>query len=172
MAERSLTRELQASLLDAEEMRAWRAYVVGSALLDYRLHRELHHEHGLALADFEILVRLSEHPGGQLRMSQLAEDVASSKSRVSHQIRRMERAKLVRREDCPSDGRGVFAVLTERGSALLEEAAPTHLRGVRAHLVDLVTDDERAVLQKVFERVTDRLRHSGAIRADRPSGAR
>lgn len=139
-------------------MAAWRAYVVASALLAYRLHRDLQERHGLALADYEILVRLSEAPEGRIRMSSLAGLVASSKSRLSHQVGRMERAGLVHREECPSDARGVFAVLTEHGRRVLEEAAPTHVEGVRAHLVDQLSPAERAVVAEVFSRVGERLR--------------
>jgi DNA-binding MarR family transcriptional regulator len=139
-------------------MRAWRAYVVGKALLDSRLNRDLQEEHQLALADYELLVRLSEAPSGQSRMSTLAEQVASSKSRISHQIGRMEKAGLVRRQECPSDGRGVIAVLTGRGLEVLRNAAPTHVRGVRDNLVDLLSDAERAVLAEVFERIMSHLR--------------
>ncbi len=139
-------------------MEAWRAYVVGSALLAYRLHHDLQLRHGLGLADYELLVRLSEASGGRIRMSSLAGLVASSKSRVSHQVGRMEKDGLVRREECPSDARGVFAVLTDKGRALLEDAAPTHLRGVREHLVDQLSADERTTITKVFGRVADRLR--------------
>lgn len=139
-------------------METWRAYVVGSALLAYRLHHDLQERHGLALADYELLVRLSEVPGGAIRMSSLAGLVASSKSRVSHQVRRMEKDGLVRREECPSDARGVFAVLTEKGRALLEAAAPTHVEGVREHLVDQLSPDERTIVATVFGRVADRLR--------------
>ncbi|MGH8940647.1 MAG: MarR family winged helix-turn-helix transcriptional regulator, partial [Actinomycetes bacterium] len=120
-------------------MRAWRSYIVGSALLEYRLNRELQDEHDITLADYEILARLSEQPGMRTRMTQLAADVASSKSRVSHQVARLESARLVRREGCTSDGRGVYAILTDRGFDLLRAAAPTHLRGVREHLVDQLT---------------------------------
>jgi DNA-binding MarR family transcriptional regulator len=144
--------------LDDREVRAWRAYVVGKALLESRLHRDLQEEHQLALADYELLVRLAEAPGGQARMSALAEQVASSKSRVSHQIGRLEKAGLVRREECPSDGRGVIAVLTSHGQAVIRNAAPTHVRSVRDNLVDLLTDEERAVLAEVFERVITHLR--------------
>ncbi|HEV7451790.1 MAG TPA: MarR family transcriptional regulator [Pseudonocardiaceae bacterium] len=144
--------------LNADEMRAWRAYVVGKALLDSRLNRDLQEEHQLALADYELLVRLSEAPTGQSRMSSLAEQVASSKSRISHQIGRMEKAGLVRRQECPSDGRGVIAVLTGRGLEVLRNAAPTHVRGVRDNLVDLLSDAERAVLAEVFERIMSHLR--------------
>ena len=144
--------------LNAEEMRAWRTYVVATHLLDAQLNRELQEEHQLALADYELLVRLSEAPCGQVRMSELAEQVASSKSRISHQIGRMERAGLVRRQECPGDRRGVFAVLTSHGWDVLRSAAPTHVRGVREHLVDLLSADERLVLAGMFERVVDHLR--------------
>jgi DNA-binding MarR family transcriptional regulator len=144
--------------LDEDEMRTWRAYVVGKALLDSRLHRDLQEGHQLALADYELLVRLSEAPDGRARMSTLAEQVASSKSRISHQIGRMEKAGLVRREECPSDGRGVFAVLTGHGQEVLRNAAPTHVRGVRDNLVDLLSERERTVLADVFERVRTHLR--------------
>ncbi|MDQ5855757.1 MAG: MarR family transcriptional regulator [Actinomycetota bacterium] len=139
-------------------MRAWRAYVVGKAVLDSRLHQDLQRQHQLALADYELLVRLSEAPCGQARMSILAEQVASSKSRISHQIGRMERAGLVRRQECPSDGRGVIAVITSHGLQVLDGAAPTHTRGVRDNLIGLLSDEERIVLTEVFERVIDHLR--------------
>lgn len=139
-------------------MQAWRNYVVGSALLSYRLSHDLQERHGLALPDYELLVRLSEAPDGRIRMSSLAEQVASSKSRVSHQVGRMEKDGLVRREECPSDGRGVFAALTDRGRDLLQEAAPTHVEGVREHLVDQLTASEQATLAAVFGRVGARLR--------------
>lgn len=144
--------------LDAEEMRAWRAYVVGKAVLDAQLNRDLQEQHQLALGDYELLVRLSEAAGGQARMSTLAEQVASSKSRISHQIGRMEKAGLVRRQECPADRRGVFAVLTSRGADVLRRAAPTHVRGVRDNLVDLLSDRERLVLAEVFERVLGHVR--------------
>ena len=147
--------------LTAEEMRAWRAYVSGKALLDAQLNRDLQEEHQLPLADYELLVRLSEAPRRQARMSMLAEQVASSKSRISHQIGRMEKAGLVRRQECPGDRRGVFAVLTSHGLDVLRAAAPTHVQGVRDNLVDLLSTQERLVLAEVFERVMGHLRGQG-----------
>jgi DNA-binding MarR family transcriptional regulator len=148
----------QVQWLTSDEMRAWRGYIVGSALLECRLNRELLEEHDLTLADYEILARLSEQPGMRMRMTQLAVDVASSKSRVSHQVGRLESAHLVRRESCSSDGRGVYAILTDRGFELLRAAAPTHLRGVRQHLIDQLTDDQLAALTTIFEALADRQR--------------
>jgi DNA-binding MarR family transcriptional regulator len=144
--------------LNVEEMRAWRAYVVGKALLDAQLNRDLLEAHQLALADYELLVRLSEAPGGQVRMSALAGQVASSKSRISHQVGRMEEVGLVRRQESPGDRRGVLAVLTNHGQEVLRSAAPTHVRSVRDNLFDLISDQERLVLAEVFERVVSHLR--------------
>ena len=144
--------------LNRSEMSAWRAYIEGSALLEHLLNRELHTEHGLSMADYEILVRLSEQPERRMRMSQLANEVAHSKSRVSHQIRRLESIELVERRECPNDGRGVFAILTDNGTKLLEDAAPTHVEGVRKHLIDLLDEEEQRVLARVFTRVFAHLR--------------
>ncbi|OLR91468.1 MarR family transcriptional regulator [Actinokineospora bangkokensis] len=141
-------------------MRAWRAYVIGGELLRQQLNRELQDKHGLALPDYEVLVRLSEQPDGQMRMSQLAGQVASSKSRLSHQISRLEKAGLVRRVDCAEDARGVVAEITPQGRDVLTTAAPTHVEGVRAHLVDLMTPQEQEVLAGLFERVIAHLDQS------------
>ncbi len=138
-------------------MRAWRAYIVGTELLRQQLHRELQDAHGMTIADYEVLVQLSERDGRQMRMTQLAGRVASSKSRLSHQIARMERAGLVRRVECPDDARGVIAELTDKGMDLLRAAAPTHVAGVRDHLVDLLTPEEHAALATMFERVLKHL---------------
>ncbi len=134
-------------------MRAWRAFIAVNKLLFDRLGRELQEEHGLTHSDYEILVRLSESPGHALRMTELSEQTLLSKSRLSHQITRMEEAGWVRRESCPTDRRGAFAVLTEQGRKLLEEAAPTHVRGVREHLIDRLTREEIQALGEVLDRV-------------------
>ncbi|XVV04035.1 MarR family winged helix-turn-helix transcriptional regulator [Actinosynnema sp. CA-248983] len=150
--------ELEPRWLDDGEMRAWRNYVVGASMLADRLHRELQDRHGVSLADYEVLVRLSEQRGHRMRMSQLADEVASSKSRVSHQVARMERDGLLVRRECPEDGRGVFAELTDKGMQTLEGSAPTHVEGVREHMIDLLSREEQEVLAKVFDRVITHLR--------------
>ena len=144
--------------LDPEEWRAWRNYISGQALLAGRLSRDLQDGHALALPDYEILVRLSEQPDHRMRMSSLAEEVVASKSRLSHQVSRLEGEGLVSREMCDSDGRGVFAVLTEAGFTRLQAAAPDHLQSVREHFVDLLEPHERKVIADVFERLVGKLR--------------
>jgi DNA-binding MarR family transcriptional regulator len=148
--------------LSAEQQSYWRAYIAATELLSDRLSRELQATHGLTLADYEILVRLSEADGRQLRMSQLAEVTLSSRSRLSHQIDRMEKAGLVRREACEHDRRGANAVLTEHGWDVLVKAAPTHVDGVREHLVDVLSDKEFAALGRALGKVADHLQSGSA----------
>ena len=151
--------------LTTEQQQHWRAYIAASELLSDRLSRELQASHGLTLADYEILVRLSEAPERRLRMSQLAEVTLSSRSRLSHQIDRMEKADLVRREACESDRRGANAVLTDHGWTVLVEAAPTHVAGVREHVVDLLSDKEFAALGRALAIIADHLLVGDAERA-------
>ena len=143
--------------LDEHQQRSWRAFLVGTTLLMDRLDRELREQHRISLPEYEILVRLAEADGHRLRMAMLADSVSHSRSRVTHTVSRMESAGLVARDACVSDGRGVEAVLTERGRAALENAAPTHVAGVRQFLVDLVDDDDFEAVGRVFDAVTDRL---------------
>jgi DNA-binding MarR family transcriptional regulator len=143
--------------LDEHQQRSWRAYLVGTTLLMDRLDRELRERHQMSLSEYEILVRLSEAPDNRLRMAMLADSLSHSRSRVTHTVSRMETTGLVSRDACVADGRGVEAVLTERGKAALVGAAPTHVAGVRRLLVDLVGKEDFAVVGRVFDTVTDAL---------------
>jgi DNA-binding MarR family transcriptional regulator len=142
--------------LDAEEQKAWRAWLYSSLLLQDRLDRELTRETGISHAYYEILVQLSEAPGRALRMSQLADRSLSSRSRLSHAVSRLEERGWVQRRICESDGRGQLAVLTDEGFAALEAAAPVHVEGVRAHLFDQLTPEQVAAVRDVGEAL---LRH-------------
>ncbi len=152
--------------LDPAQQQAWRAYIMGTELLLSQLDRELREEHGISFSEYEILVRLSEAPGHRMRMALLADALSHSRSRVTHTIARMERGGLVRREAAAVDGRGVEAVMTERGAARLTEAAPTHVRGVRQHLVDLAERPDFAALGRVFDEVSDHLLEHKPAEAD------
>jgi DNA-binding MarR family transcriptional regulator len=143
--------------LDADQQRSWRAYLVGTTLLMDRLDRDLREQHDLSLPEYEILVRLSEAPDRRMRMARLAGSVSHSRSRITHTVARLERDGLVARVACETDGRGVEAALTEQGMSVLEEAAHTHVAGVRQCLVDLTSDEDLAVVGRVFDQIADKL---------------
>ena len=146
--------------LTAKEQESWRAWIEASLLLTDRLSRDMQAQHALTFADYEILVWLSEAPEHRLRMSELARRALSSRSRLSHQIDRMERAGLVTREVCTEDRRGSFAVLTDTGWRTIVEAAPDHVASVRANLVDILSPEEFAALGAACRKVADALQES------------
>jgi len=143
--------------LSDEEQRAWRTHLDVSRLLMYQLERDLQ-PFGLTNNDYEILVNLSEAEDRRLRMSDLAKATLQSKSRLSHQITRMENAGLVRREECDTDRRGLFAVLTAHGWETMRKVAPHHVASVRAHFIDLVSAEDLAAYREAMLPVVAHLR--------------
>jgi DNA-binding MarR family transcriptional regulator len=126
-------------------------------LLMDRLDHDLQRMFGVSMAEYEILVRLSEREGRQMRMAQLADAMAHSRSRVTHTVGRLEKSGLVRRNKSPEDGRGVVCHLTDEGFELLARMAPHHVNGVRDNLVDLVKPDDFEALGRVMNAVADHL---------------
>jgi DNA-binding MarR family transcriptional regulator len=151
-----------ANWLNLDQQQSWRAWLSASRLLTDRLNRDLQERQGLTVADYEILVWLSEASERRMRMSELAEHTLSSRSRLSHQIDRMERAGLVARYECTQDRRGSFAGLTEKGWSTLVAAAPAHVESVREHLVDALTPEEFQALGAACQKISDRLQESGS----------
>jgi len=139
--------------LTPAEQQHWRAYLEANLSVMRRLESDLSAHTGMHMGEYEVLVRLSEAPGAKLRMSDLADDTVASRSRLSHQITRMESAGLVAREACPTDRRGSFAVLTPAGVARLEAAAPSHVESVRRVLTDVLTPAEFAELGRLSAKI-------------------
>jgi DNA-binding MarR family transcriptional regulator len=137
--------------LDADERRTWLAFVYATKLFFEQVERDLQRDANLPFAYYETLVILSESPDHSMRMSELADATLSSRSRLSHAVGRLEAAGWVRRESCPSDRRGSFAVLTDAGYAVLEAAAPSHVESVRAHLFDQLSPDQLDALRDIGE---------------------
>jgi DNA-binding MarR family transcriptional regulator len=138
--------------LTADQQRVWRTYLLGAARLNERLDADLHRS-GLDLPEYEILVVLEESPDRRLRMSELAEAVHQSRSRLTHTIARMEKSGLVERTNCPTDRRGVWAQLTDAGFAVLQRVAPGHVAAVRRNLVDAVSPEDWEAVGRVFAAV-------------------
>ncbi|GAA2281806.1 MarR family transcriptional regulator [Nonomuraea roseoviolacea subsp. roseoviolacea] len=143
--------------LSPAEQRAWRTQLAVHKLLMHRLDRELQ-EHSLSVNDYEILVNLSESPGRRMRMSDLADATIQSRSRLSHQISRMEAKGLVSREECRDDRRGTFAVLTEEGWETIQRVAPHHVASVREHFIDRLTDDQLDALEQAYRPIVEHLK--------------
>ena len=146
--------------LTEEQQSHWRSYVEGSARLQEVRDRELRAAHQLSLAEFEILVWLSEAPRRRMRMAELAERAFYSPSRLSHAISRLETRGLVGRCASDDDKRGVYACLTEAGQRKVEQAARDNVEVVRRHFVDLMGPDELRTVGQVFQVVARSIRAS------------
>ncbi|HLU96986.1 MAG TPA: MarR family transcriptional regulator [Thermobifida alba] len=148
--------------LSEEEQRIWRSFLAVNSLLQEHLDRDLQRRDGLTLVEYAILVHLSEAEGQRMRMRSLAETVIVSKSRLSHQVARLERDGYVRREDCVEDRRGFWAVLTDKGAEVLRAAAPGHVAQVREYLFDRLTDAQVAEFGEIMAVLERGLRGSSA----------
>lgn len=137
--------------LDELEMRAWRGFLDSHAKLVARLDADLQAAQSLALADYEVLVVLSEARDGRVRMSELAGLLHLSPSGVTRRVDGLVRAGLVERVPCVDDRRGSYAVITPDGARRLERAAPDHARQVRRHFLDHVDRRQLALLATTFE---------------------
>ena len=148
--------------LDEREQRAWRSVREMHRRLGIALERRLLLDSGLSAADYQVLVPLSESAEGRLRARDLARGAGWEKSRLSHQMRRMEQRGLVAREDCPTDARGAYVRLTPQGRRAIEAAAPGHVDSVRRLLFDVLSPAEVDTLAALSERVLARIAEDGA----------
>ena len=141
--------------LEQDELQAWRSFLSMHAQLSAHLRRSLVQGAGMSDADYAVLVHLSEAPDGRMRVFELVRALQWEKSRLSHQLRRMEQRELLERTECPTDGRGAFVALTPAGRAAIEAAAPLHVEEVRRHFVDRLTPEQLASLLEVSRAVLD-----------------
>lgn len=129
-----------------------------SQMLNTQLERDLLADANLSTADYAVLVNLSEVESHRLRATDLASRMSWSRSRLSHQVARMEARDLLKRESCGDDARGSFIVMTPAGYKAIKDAAPGHVRSVRQHLLDNLTDEQIDALGEIAGRVLDHLK--------------
>ncbi|MHC5904284.1 MarR family winged helix-turn-helix transcriptional regulator [Streptomyces sp. S6] len=154
--------EREVRWLTPEEQRAWRGFLRLNDRLRGNLARSLQAESNVSAADFAVLVELTDVPDGRRRILDLARALEWEKSRMSHHIARMVKRGLVERDECVEDGRGAFAVITAEGRAMIEVAAPRHVRSVRELFLDHVTPAELRMLAEVSERVVGKIDEAAA----------
>ena len=138
---------------DRDYLEAYEAFLDAFFALERILEQEMREEQGLALSWYDVLITLHRAPDRRLRLQDLSRQVALSTSRISRLVPSMEQAGYVVREPDPKDRRGIYAVLTEAGTARLRTASKTHLRGVKAHFGRYLEKGEAEVVTKVFSKI-------------------
>ena len=139
--------------LDGREERAWRALQFMQLRLSAALARQLAVDSDLSYPDYQVLVALTDRPDGRARVSELAHQLGWEQSRLSHHLTRMESRGLVSKEQCPSDRRGAFAVVSAEGRRKLAAAAPGHVDAVRRLFVDRLRPEQLDAIAEVAETV-------------------
>lgn len=156
------------SEVSPEEWDLWRDYFRGGRELVAALDRRLQADAGISHPEYLLMLSLWNAPDHSLRTGELAEELSWEKSRVSHQVARMEARGLVERRECETDARGVWVVLTADGSRLLLRATRDHTDAIREWFFELMSDDEKRVLGDIARRMRETL---GTACADVPREA-
>jgi len=141
--------------LTPDESAFWRAFVDVNLRIIEAVGADMRADSDCTMDDYEVLVRLSEAPDRRIRMSELSDQVVQSRSRLTQRIDRLAQRGWVRRERCPQDRRGAFAVLTDDGFAALAEAAPMHVASVRRHLVDRLDPSQLRAATSLLRSIVD-----------------
>jgi DNA-binding MarR family transcriptional regulator len=134
-------------------LRFWRNYLIASATLNQKISHDLHQALSLTLGDFGVLVHLARHPEHRLRMATLADTVCFTRSRTTQIVARLERSGYVVRDADDSDGRGVYACLTQSGHEVVREATKVQRDAAANHFIQFLDDDEMDRLSTVFGEV-------------------
>ncbi|HEY4152501.1 MAG TPA: MarR family winged helix-turn-helix transcriptional regulator [Pseudolysinimonas sp.] len=152
--------------LSDQDWAVWRDFMSMSGQLSRELDRRLQADAGISHADYSVLLVLHQASDHHLRTGELAELLAWEKSRVSHQVARMEARALVVRTECDTDGRGTWIAPTEQGQRVLLGAMGNHSRTIRELFFDVLRDDQRAAIGEVALNVLDRLSPEGCVIAE------
>jgi len=152
-----------------DERELWRSFYVMRRQLEVTLERRLQADAGISGADYEVLVALDRSPTKRLRAGQIGDIIGWEKSRVSHQITRMEQRDLVKREECGDDARGVWIVLTDDGDRAISGAERDRREAVREYFFDVLTDEEKTVLAGISRKVLDNINPPVCDEVDAPA---
>ncbi|WP_273733621.1 MarR family winged helix-turn-helix transcriptional regulator [Mycolicibacterium septicum] len=150
--------------LTPKQQRAWIAYMRVQLRMNYEMNRQLQADSGLSLADYDVLVALSARDEG-MRVGDLAAQIGWERSRLSHQLRRMEERGLTERRPSAEDGRTTNVMLTESGQRAIEEAAPAHVDLVRSLFFDPLPDNLLAPFTAALEHIHVNLNHNSSLPA-------
>jgi DNA-binding MarR family transcriptional regulator len=151
--------------LDEAEMATWHAFIRAHSRVIRRLEAELEGEHGLSLPAYEVLSHLSTAPERRLRMTDLAKFAVLTPSGLTRLVDKLSRDGMVERQRCGADARVVYACLTSAGMARLERAYPTHLRGVREHFLDWLSQAQQHALSDSLSELVDNQRTDSCTEA-------
>lgn len=144
-----------ASILSTEHFSMWRSFIEAHSSVVRTLEQAMQEEHGVPLTWFDVLLHLEEAPQRRLRLGELAESVILTRSGITRLVDRMVEAGVIRREPCPDDRRGHYAVITQQGKDTIERVGPSHSKKAQDIFLNHVSAEEAALMRSVFVRVLE-----------------
>jgi DNA-binding MarR family transcriptional regulator len=157
--------------LNPAQMHAWLRFVAVVELVPGLLDSQLQRDSALSHFEYYVLAMLSEAQDRTLRMTQLSSMTNSSLPRLSHVVKRLEERGLIERSPCPTDRRATNAALTEDGWAVVQDAAPGHVRTVRENVIDPLTDEQITQLDAISNQLLLKLDPTNRLNSRAPEGA-
>jgi DNA-binding MarR family transcriptional regulator len=148
------------------EWERWNTWMQAQRLLARDLDRDLQRDFGISKAEFSVLVTLHRAPGGRMRVGELADSLDWDKSRVAHQLTRMENRQLVDRTDTESSGRRLGIGLTAKGREAAQNAILGHADNIRRYFFDTLTPEQAAAIDAWSRQTVDRVEARSAAAAD------
>jgi DNA-binding MarR family transcriptional regulator len=152
--------------LEPEEWERWNTWMRAQQLLLRELDRDLQRDYGISKAEFSVLVTLHRTSGGQMRVQELAESLDWDKSRVAHQLTRMENRELVDRTADESNGRRLGIGLTAKGRNAVQSAIRGHADNIRRYFFDVLTPEQAAAIDAWSRQMIDRVEARSGATAD------
>ena len=143
--------------MTSRELAIWRSLIDTTAELRRILGAELQGS-SLTPADYQVLLALSEADGRKLRSSELARTIDWERSRLSHHLKRMERRRLIRRDDCATDSRGAEVVLTAEGARVFRRSTAPHMKAIKMQFADALSPEQFEALAAVLDALNNHLR--------------
>jgi DNA-binding MarR family transcriptional regulator len=134
------------------ELAAWRGMLEVHARVTRELDAQMHTEHGLSVSAYEVLMFLADAPEHRMRMSDIAQQVLLSRSGCTRLVDRLATLGYVTRCAASTDGRGLYAELTEAGLEKTTAARATHREGVRRFFLDHLTTTDQIALGDIWTR--------------------
>ncbi|WP_182048037.1 MarR family winged helix-turn-helix transcriptional regulator [Curtobacterium sp. ME26] len=136
--------------LSEQEQRLWHAWKLAADTVRQRVAEDIKAGSGLSDQDFSIVTRLVDLGSGALRQNELSASLRWDRTRLSHQLTRMEHRGLVSRSAV--DG-GVLVRITDEGERLVRAARPIHAEAVRKHLLHRTEGIDQTALVQVLEQL-------------------
>jgi len=143
-----------AKLTSSKAIQLWEGINRAHGSMSAAIEKDMLPQTGIALGWYEVLAHLSRAPGAMLRFQDLARIEGLTDSGASRRLNQMINAGLIDRHSCPTDRRGVYAHLTDKGIATYEKAHTVFLRSLERNLGSHLQPGEADLVHAALSRLS------------------